>query len=122
MKKMLKRVSFAAGSTVLALPVVALAQITDPGSLTGPTGLSNMSLTQTVTLFMQGILAFVAVLAVIGFAISGIMYLTSAGDETRIETAKKVMIASITGLIVALIGLIVVAAVNNWLVSGSSEF
>jgi len=53
-----------------------------------------------------GLLAVVGIVGVIGFAIAGILYLTAAGDEGRIGTAKNAMMYSIIGVIVALAGLV----------------
>lgn len=87
------------------------------------TGLSNASSTglPTGTLYsiIQGILfwllAIFGFIGIIGFVISGIMYLTAAGDEDQQKKAKRQMIWSITGVIVGLIGLIVLYAVNRML-------
>lgn len=117
-------------SMVLTLTVFALttpilvsaatkteALVIDPGS----TGLSNKSLYEIVTTAMQWLLGAVGVLSVIAFAISGVLYLTAAGDDDRIKKAKSVMTTAITGVIVAMIGLIVVTAVNAFLKGGSSS-
>ena len=58
------------------------------------------------------LLAIFGFIAIIGFAVSGIMYLTAAGDEDRQETAKNAMFYSITGVIVGLVGLVVIYAVD----------
>jgi len=54
-------------------------------------------------------------IAVIGFVISGIIYLISAGDEDAQERAKRAMIYSITGVLVGLAGLVVIVAINYFL-------
>jgi len=54
-------------------------------------------------------------IAVIGFVISGILYLISAGDEDAQERAKRAMIYSITGVIVGLAGLVVITAIDYFL-------
>ena len=48
-------------------------------------------------------------LGVLGFVISGIIYVTSAGNDERMETAKRAMIYSIIGIVVGTLGF---AAVN----------
>jgi len=67
---------------------------------------------KNITLWLLSIFGFIAV---VGFVISGIIYLTSAGDEDRQETAKRAMIYSITGVIVGLAGLVVVFAADMML-------
>jgi len=69
-------------------------------------------------LWLLGVLGFVAV---IGFVISGIMYLVAAGDEDRQQQAKRAMIYSITGVIVGLAGLVVIYAADTML-RGSGGF
>jgi len=69
-------------------------------------------------LWALGLLGF---FAVIGFVISGIMYLVAAGDEDQQKKAKKAMYYSITGVIVGLIGLVVIYAVQKML-GAQSQF
>jgi len=60
--------------------------------------------------------------ALIGFVISGILYLTAAGNEERMETAKKGMIYSVIGVVVGLLGYVIVQAVDSWLGGSSEDF
>ncbi len=46
--------------------------------------------------------------AIIGIVVSGIVYLTSNGDEKKIGIAKKSLSYSITGIVIALGGMIVI--------------
>ena len=69
---------------------------------------------------MNYLLAILGFLAIIGFVISGILYLTAAGDEKRMGTAKNAMFYSIMGVIVALVGYVIVSAVDSWLRAGSN--
>jgi hypothetical protein len=61
------------------------------------------------------LLAIFGFVAVIGFIISGIIYLISAGNENMQEQAKRAMIYSITGVVVGLAGLVVIYAVDYFL-------
>ena len=80
----------------------------------GPeTGLANESFYDLISRILNWLLGLTGILAVIGFVISGILYLTAAGDEDQVEKAKSVMMYSIIGLVVALIGLIVVNALSG---------
>ena len=65
--------------------------------------------------FMQWLLTVFGMIAVIGFVVSGIQYLTSTGDEARIESAKRHMKWSIVGVIVALSGVVIIFAVDAML-------
>lgn len=64
---------------------------------------------------LDWLLTLVGIAGVIGFIISGLMYLTSAGDDAKMKTAKSAMMASIYGVIVALSGVVVVTAVDYML-------
>jgi len=84
----------------------------------GPTG----SIVDILQNFMYWLLAVVGILGVISFIISGIMYLTAAGNESQIERAKKTMIYSIVGVIVSMLGVIIMKAATTLLSGNSSSF
>ncbi len=79
---------------------------------------SIYAIIMNVAMWFLGVFGFIAI---IGFIISGIMYLTTAGDEKQQEKAKKAMYYSITGVIVGLVGLVVIFAVHS-LLQGASFF
>ncbi|MEI8103518.1 MAG: hypothetical protein WCG84_01275 [Candidatus Moraniibacteriota bacterium] len=74
---------------------------------------------KTTMNWLLGILGF---LGIIGFVIAGILYLTAAGDEKRMEKGKNTMIWSITGVIVALLGFVIIQAATSWLGGSSTTF
>jgi amino acid transporter len=49
------------------------------------------------------VLGILALLAVVFVIYGGFMWLTSSGDESRIESAKKTISAAVIGLIVVLL-------------------
>lgn len=57
-------------------------------------------------------MAILGIIGVIGFIISGILYLISTGDETIIERAKAAMKWSIVGVIVGLMGVVIIQAID----------
>ena len=69
--------------------------------------------------YLNGAIEFVAVLvgglAVLGILISGAMYMMSGGDSTRVQSAKRALTASIIGLVVALLSLIIVKTVIGFI-------
>ena len=113
-----------------ALSNVVSAACTAPGSgplwdFAGQGGVDGAdlpcsSILSIVSQTMLWILSILGFLAIIGFVISGILYLTSAGDDKRAATAKAAMTASIMGVIVALIGAVIVYAVTDWLDASTS--
>lgn len=58
-------------------------------------------------------------LGILGFVISGIMYLISFGDDDMIKKAKKAMYYSIIGVIVGLVGFILIQSIQSALEGGS---
>jgi hypothetical protein len=81
-------------------------------------GLPQGSIFQIVQSLVFWLLAILGFLGILAFVISGIMYLTSAGDDKQIEKAKTAMVAAIIGIIVALIGFVIIKAVDAWLRGG----
>lgn len=107
----LKKISYAVASVALIAPAAAFAALQKPSG----TGLPDKSITDIVKNIMNWLLMMVGILAVIGFVISGVLYLTSAGNEDQINRAKKAMIFSIVGVLVSLLGLIVMGAFERLL-------
>ena len=113
----LKKILYSVPSALLLAPVAVLAY-EPPSNTTLPRG----TLTGIISNIMTWILGLVGVLGVIGFAIAGILYLTAAGDEDRIATARRAMTWSIVGVIVALLGVVIIKAANSMLSGHSSDF
>lgn len=84
-------------------------------------GLPANTVSAILETFMKWLLGILGFLGVIAFVISGIQYLTSAGDDDTISTAKRNMKYSIIGVVVALSGYIIIQAVTTAL-SGTSIF
>lgn len=115
-------VSFAVVMALVVAPSVALGQW-DTGlsnaQTAGTPGGKIVDIIKTIMNYLLGILGF---LGIIGFVISGIMYLVSAGDESGIERAKTAMVYSIVGVIVALIGFVIIRAVDALLRASGTSF
>lgn len=116
MNKM-KKIGYTLAVSLMTVPSLAMAQFSTPSG----TNLPTASLTNIITNIMNWLLMIVGILGVIGFVIAGILYLTAAGDDDQIARAKKAMVYSIVGVLVALIGLVVIRAVQG-LLGGSSNF
>jgi multisubunit Na+/H+ antiporter MnhB subunit len=67
---------------------------------------------------MRWLLTAIGFIGIIGFAIAGILYLISAGEDERIKQAKKAMTMSILGVIVALAGYVALQAASTFLNAG----
>lgn len=117
MKNKIKKFGYGVASTAMMLtPVAVMAQFSKPSGTQLPTG----SIYNIIKNFMLWILALVGIFGIIGFAIAGILYLTAAGNEEQIERAKRAMLMSIVGVIVALVGWVIIQAVQKWLQGGGN--
>lgn len=113
-----KKIIYAGSAIATAVPMIVRAQFETP---TG-TGLPAGSIVGILTNGMNWLLIIVGILGVIGFVIAGILYLTAAGDDGQIEKGKTAMIYSIVGVIVALIGVVVIKAVQGMLGGTGKSF
>lgn len=98
-------------ASLASLPLMALAQW-EPGDLAS-SGLSTETIYDIIANLMQWILEIFGFIGIIGFVISGIMYLTAAGNETQIDKAKAAMKWSIVGVIVGIGGLVIIWAIDS---------
>ena len=118
-----KKIMYGFLASFLLLPIIALAGWSDTG-LTGAagSGLPAGTLRNIITQVMNWLLAIVGIIGIIGFVISGILYFLAAGDEGKMGTAKNAMTYSIIGVIVALMGYVIIQAVNTLLGGTSALF
>ncbi|KKP70493.1 MAG: hypothetical protein UR69_C0004G0008 [Candidatus Moranbacteria bacterium GW2011_GWE2_35_2-] len=75
-----------------------------------------LTLAQIATNALDFLLAIVGVLGIIMLVIGGSMYLTSAGDEKKIDTAKSITKWAIIGIAVALAALVIVRQISRFFV------
>ena len=108
-KKIILSLAAAAGFFPLFASAIATSYTTAP------------TFAQILTNVLNWLLSIFGILALIGFVVSGILYLTSAGDQDRIELAKKSATYAILGVIVGLSALIVIQVVNKMLSASSSQ-
>ncbi len=61
------------------------------------------------------LLEIFGIIAIISMLLSGIVYLTSGGNESQIARAKKMTVYSIIGIVVALGGVIIIKTISQFL-------
>lgn len=128
MKKSMKHIaSFALVLAIIVVPQIAFgATINEQGGWTkglanGTTGeVSQLTPTVIIKNVINYALAIIGFLGVLGFIVAGIMYLVSAGDETLAEKAKGYMVNAIIGVVVALLGYVIMAAISTLLAAGGA--
>ncbi|MEP7163037.1 MAG: TrbC/VirB2 family protein [Candidatus Moraniibacteriota bacterium] len=67
-----------------------------------------------LTNILQFLLSIVGVIAIIGLGVAGALYFFAAGDLRQIEKAKRAMLYSITGIVIALGGLVLVRTLASF--------
>ena len=88
-------------------PSVVLAQISSSSSGMGaPDTVPLASITQN---FLFWILGGIGVLSFLGLPMAGIMFVAAAADHDRVAKAGGVFAASIVGLIISILGLIILS-------------
>lgn len=103
---------------LLLAPLVSFAQYVKPSN----TGLPDADLADVIENIMNWLLGIIGIIGIIGFVIAGIYYLTAAGDDSKMEMGKNSMKWSIVGVIVALVGFIIIQAVDTMLTGSSALF
>lgn len=104
---------------VLAAPSFLTEIINIFGGTNGITtaGLTGPTFYQIGVNILNLLLSILGIIAIISLVIGGGMYLTSYGDEKRIETGKKIIVYSIIGIVVALSAVVIVNEISS-LISG----
>lgn len=118
MKKIDKTIFSGFIALFLSSPFFSNAQYSVPSN----TGLPAGELGSIIVVVMQWMLSLIGVIGIIGFVIAGILYLTSAGDDNKAGTAKKAMTYCIIGMVVALLGFVVIKAVDTMLGGAYTDF
>lgn len=101
----------------LALGIAAPSFLKEIGNVLGWNGVNAgaaanaLTLSQIARNVLNFLLSIVGILGIIMLVIGGIMYLTAAGNEDRIDSGKKIVTYSIIGIIVALASLVIVAQI-----------
>jgi len=124
MKKIIQRI-VTSSLFFLLVPVAALAQTQGTGTgfqLSNDYNLPAGTITGIVTNLLDWLLILFGVFGILGFVISGIIYLVSTGDDTMITRAKTAMLWSIVGIIVGLAGYVIMQAVVTFLGGSDNTF
>lgn len=109
-------------TALLTAPAIASAQWGLGKNNAQSSELPGDSIYRIIARTMDWLLAILGFIGIIGFVIAGILYLTAAGSEEQIEKAKSAMMYSILGIVVALIGFVIIRAVEGWLTAGTTQF
>ena len=101
---MIKKTLTRVGAVALwALPLAALAQNLDLGIEYGTaTGLGTKDIRETVASIINVALGLLGIVAVVIILAGGFTWMTAAGNEEKVDKAKKMIFAGIIGLAIIL--------------------
>ena len=103
---------------IVVMPQIVNAQIDLPSSSdTGglPAGGGGNVILPIIEKVVKFVVELIGSIAVLMIVVAGIMYITSGGDSTRTETAKKILTYAIVGLIIAILAYTIVIIVGETL-------
>lgn len=118
-KKFAKEALIVLGLTVAGLMVFqfvpAFAQPADiasdaPGFIADRTG-GATSLRQLVLTIVNYVLTFLGVIAVLMIIYGGMLYVTAAGQQEKVDKGKKILMYTIIGIIIIMLSFVIVNAV-----------
>lgn len=126
MFKINKKIVLALMLLSLMLSSQALAAEVTPGkpqngfSVNGakPAGINETSLAGILTNITNYVLGFITIVAVLMLIWGGVQYLTAAGDEAQVESAKHTIMYAIIGLIVVGISYAIMVVVVQTFIQG----
>lgn len=107
-KKILKNLLALAMLSLLALPLVTLAQSNMDVGMNeieegfGDNGLGNTDPRTTVARLINVAMLFLGIIAVVIVLLGGFKWMTAAGNEDKVGEAKKLMGAGVVGLVIVL--------------------
>jgi len=122
MSKTLKQILIASGLMIIGLTIAniapALAQGTGGGFLNPqdmPTAVGqaggSKTLRELAVTIINYVLGFLGLIAVAMIIYGGVSYVTAAGDQTKVDNAKKVIMYAIIGLVIVILSYAIVSAV-----------
>jgi len=106
-KKILKHLVVFAMLSLLALPMVTMAQNIDVGMNEITEGFNGEGLSNTdpriiVARIINVAMLFLGIIAVVIILLAGFKWMTAAGNEDKVGEAKKLMGAGVIGLVIVL--------------------
>ena len=100
-----------------ALAVTLIDGGDSPTGITGATQ-GEFRIRQLILTFTDFFLGFLGLLAVLMVIYGGFLYLTAAGDDSKVENGKKIIMYSIVGIVIILISFALIHTVITGLGQG----
>jgi len=116
MKKLL---TFAVMAVLFALTVMPVLAI-DVGLNYGTyTGLGTKDLREGIMSIVQVLMGFLGIVAIIIILYGGFTWMTAAGNEEKVESAKKIITAGIIGLVIIFVSYAIATFVITQLIEAT---
>lgn len=115
MKLTLKKFAAIATTLVLVLPVVAFGAVSipNPGLPNTAAGAGQATVTSTIIAIVNIALGIAGLIAILFLIIGGFRYVTAGGNEDATESAKKIILNAIIGIIVIILSYVILQVVVN---------
>ena len=88
-----------------------------PGRIAEATG-GQASLRQLVLTFLNFFLGFLGLIAVIMVIYGGVLYVTAAGEQDKVDKGKKIIMYSVVGIVIILLAFALVNTILGGLGAG----
>jgi len=112
MLKLVSKLTIPVVAWVLALPVMA--QVA-PEDIDPVVTFEKEDLVDLLVSFANWTLLLIAIIAVIMIIYGAFIYMTTAGDETKVEKGKNIIIYGIVGVLIAILAFGVISFVNSFI-------
>mgnify|MGYP006865029299 CR=1 FL=1 len=86
----------------------------------GATGLGDANLVDTIAAIIRVALGFLGVIAVVIILLGGFKWMTAAGAEDKVKSAKQLIFSGITGLVIILSAYAIASFVIDSIVSATA--
>lgn len=115
-------ISLVVVGAVLLIPAIVLAQVNSNFGLNSiSTNLGQQSLVTTIGRIINIVLGFLGLVAFLIILYAGFLWMTSNGDEKKIDQAKRIMVDGVIGLAIILASWGIAAFVINRLAVGTGD-
>lgn len=108
-----KIVQCAVLGAILMLPTIVSATPFTIDDYGGQVGLGTADLKTTFVNVLAWLLGILSLLAVVFIIVGGLQWMVSAGDEERIEHAKKTISSAVIGMVIVIMSWAIVIFVAN---------
>ncbi len=101
---------------ILPFATFAFAVAPDPYPMLKPPQNLTLDVVKIAVAFFNIFWPIVVTIIIVMLMWSGIMFLTAAGDATKISTAKKAILWAVIGIVIIVLSYSIISIVNNFFV------